>query len=459
MADTRLSGLDALCLAVETARAPLHTAALLLLDASDGAGRSAADALMEAIRSAVARHPRWRSVLVESPLGLSLPRFVDDGWPDLDHHLTRVRVPRPGGPRELGAIVDDVISRPLPRGCPLWEMHLIDGLASGATALVIKVHGVPLDGTAAWHLARDLGRAAPSEATARLPRAPAAPEGTPMTGSWLAPVRLLRASAELAGVAVRGLWSATPGASPRPTPPTGSRLNAAMPGGRRSGRATLAVRTLEEVAKAFAVSLDDVVLATIAGALRGELAAAAETPARPLVAAVVRESTDEPEAGPADALGRIRLQRVPVHIGLAAARLRMIRRDHEQGPLLLPDDWRRALSHWADAQTPVAFSFMARVAREFDLPRELARVANLIVTFAGEVPVQTTDDDLRFEHLHPFGPTPEGINLHVAAQRIGAAVDIGIVCTGDTLPDPWRFAAALGDALRELRLAALALAE
>jgi len=149
----------------------------------------------------------------------------------------------------------------------------------------------------------------------------------------------------------------------------------------------------------------------------------------------------------------------PVHIGLAAARLRMIRRDHEQGPEWMPDAWRHALSRWADAQAPVAFAFMARLAREFDLPRELARVANLIVSFVGDAPVQTSDDDLRVEHLYPLGPTPEGINLHVAAQRIGAAVDIGIVCTGDTLPDPWRFAAGLGDALRELRLAALALAE
>lgn len=458
MSEKRLSGLDALCLAAESARSPLHTAALLLVDPSTGPSRSATDVLMSAIRASLARRARLRSVLVEAPLGLTLPRLVDEHAPDLDHHLTRVRVPRPGGPRELGAIVDDIISRPLPRGCPLWEIHLVEGLASGALALVIKLHCVPLDGSAAWHLGHDLTR----DAVARL--ATLDPDESRVDGArpvqpWLAPMRLFRASAGLIGVAIRDWTSDTPGRSPRPTPPTGSRLNATMPGGRRSAHATLSVVALEEIAKAFSVSLEDVVLATIAGALRRELAAAAETLTKPLVAAVYKESSEAPSHDGSVPTGRVQLQRLPIHIGLAAARLRMIRRDQEQGPELLPEAWRRALADWADANAPIVLSLMARVAREFDVPAELARVANLIVSFVGDAGAKRPGEDLRVEHLYPLGPTPEGINLHVAAQRIGAAVDLGIVATGDTLPDPWRFAAGLGDSLRELADAALALTD
>jgi diacylglycerol O-acyltransferase len=456
MPDTRLSGLDALCLAAESARAPLHTAALLLIDSSTGSGCAATDALMAAIRASVDRRARLRSVLVEAPFGLALPHLVDEHEPDLDHHLARVRVPRPGGPRELGALVDDIISRPLPRGCPLWEIHLVEGLASGALALVVKLHCVPLDGSAAWHLARELTREARSAQAAvehdERPRA-AATSHHPL----LAPMRLARASAGLIGVAIRDWTSDAPGRSPRPTPPTGSRLNATMPGGRRSAHATLSVVALEKIAKAFSVSLEDVVLATIAGALRRELAAAAETPTKPLVAGVYKEQRSETPRHARSAPGRVQLQRLPIHIGLAAARLRMIRRDQEQGPDLLPEAWHRALAEWADANAPIVFSLMARVAREFDISGELARVANLIVSFVGDAGARAPGDDLRVEHLYPLGPTPEGINLHVAAQRIGAAVDLGIVATGDTLPDPWRFAAGLGDSLRELADAALAL--
>ncbi len=456
MPESRLSGLDALCLAVESGHAPLHTAALLLLDASRGSPRAAADSLMAAIRESVDRSSRLRAVLVEAPLGLALPHLQDERLPDLEHHLTRIRVPRPGGPRELGAIVDDIISRPLPRGCPLWEMHLLDGLASGALALVVKLHCVPLDGSAAWHLGNAVTRESrsPDEESDRPTRTHAR---SAAVHPWLAPVRLIRASAGLLGQAIRGWTRETPGRSPRPTPTRGSRLNAPTPSGRRSAHATLPVGALEKIAKAFSVSLEDVVLAAIAGALRGELAAAAETPTRPLVAAVFKETDDPSRREQTAPAGRIQLQRLPIHIGLAAARLRMIRRDQEQGPDLLPDEWYRALAEWADANAPVVFSLMARVAREFDLPAELARVANLIVTFVGDARPQTLDHDLRVEHLYPLGPTPEGINLHVAAQRIGAAIDIGIVSAGDTLPDPWRFASRLGDALHELGQAALAL--
>ena len=131
MQASALSGLDTACLAAESAHAPLQTVALLVLDASASLASDPADALIHAILGQVQTNPRLRATLVETPLGLVPPAWADRGAPDLEQHLTRLRIPAPGGPRELGRLVDDVLSRPLPRGCPLWEMQLVEGLSSG----------------------------------------------------------------------------------------------------------------------------------------------------------------------------------------------------------------------------------------------------------------------------------------------------------------------------------------
>lgn len=462
MRDRRLSGLDAACLAVESARAPLHTVAVLLLDASAEGGGEAGTPLVQALGGLVERSERLRACVIDGAFGLTLPTFEEDGPPDLEHHLSRVRVPRPGGPRELARVVDDVLSRPLPRGCPLWEMHLVEGLASGATALVVKLHCVPLDGATAAHVALALAQepvgmrrltAPGSSAPTRDERAPDAQRS--LVG-WIAgtPRRVARASAALVGVAARGLGGPDPGASPRPTPPAGSRLNAPTSGGRRSAHATLRAASLERVAKAFAVAPDDVVLAVLAGALRTELAAAGETHSRPLVAAVLREAAAGEAGWP-----RMTLERLPTHVALPAARVRLVHRDQESGPDVLPTAWRELAEDWAEATAPAALAWLARAANDLGLDAGLARLANCLVSFGTRVEAQPRIGGLRIEHLYPYGPLPEGIHLHLAAQRIGAAVDVGITAAGDVLPDPWRFAAALGDALRELHEAALALEE
>jgi WS/DGAT/MGAT family acyltransferase len=462
MPDRRLSGLDAACLAVESARAPLHTVAVLLLDASAEAGGEAGAPLVQALGCLVDRSVRLRACVVDGAFGLIPPTFEDEGPPDLEHHLSRVRVPRPGGPRELARVVDDVLARPLPRGCPLWEMHLVEGLASGATALVVKLHCVPLDGATAAHVALALAEEPVGLRRLAAMHAPSAPDGgrVPDAGrglvDWLTrtPGRVARASAGLVGVAARGLRGPAPGASPRPTPPAGSRLNGPTAGGRRSAHATLRASSLERVAKAFAVAPDDVVLAIIAGALRVELAAAGETHTHPLVAAVMRESAAGEPGWP-----RMTLERLPTHVALPAARVRLVHRDQESGPDVLPTAWRELAEDLAEATAPAALAWLARAASDLGLESGLARLANCLVSFGARVEAPPRIEGLRIEHLYAYGPLPEGIHLHLAAQRIGAAVDVGVTAAGDVLPDPWRFAAALGDALRELHEAALALEE
>ena len=80
------------------------------------------------------------------PFGLHHPVWVDDPEFELEDHLFRASLPSPGGQAELETFVATVMSRQLDPDRPLWEMHVVEGLEGGRSALVAKVHNAILDG-------------------------------------------------------------------------------------------------------------------------------------------------------------------------------------------------------------------------------------------------------------------------------------------------------------------------
>src|SRR5437879_8676308 len=89
---------------------------------------------------------RWRVVPV--PLGLSHPLFVEDPDFDLARHVRHAVLPEPGGEGELDALCARLAEQRLDRGRPLWQMTLVDGLASGRQAIVLEIHHALMDGFA-----------------------------------------------------------------------------------------------------------------------------------------------------------------------------------------------------------------------------------------------------------------------------------------------------------------------
>lgn len=93
--------------------------------------------------------PRYRQVVREVTLGLARPVWVDDPDFDINFHIRRSGLPRPGDTAQLQDLISRVMSRPLDRTRPLWEMYLIEGLPDGRLAILTKTHRCLVDGGSA----------------------------------------------------------------------------------------------------------------------------------------------------------------------------------------------------------------------------------------------------------------------------------------------------------------------
>src|SRR5580704_17471318 len=146
-----LVGMDAAFLSLETPTTPMHVGVALVLDPPEGR-RSlfSPETRYAQIRRVIEQRLHlvapFRQRAVRVPFGLHHPVWVDDPDFELDDHLSRASLPSPGGKAEMDAFVASVMSRRLDPDRPLWEMHVVEGLAGERTALVAKVHHAILDG-------------------------------------------------------------------------------------------------------------------------------------------------------------------------------------------------------------------------------------------------------------------------------------------------------------------------
>jgi len=300
MPATRLSPFDRSFLDVETDAAHMHVGWVATFAPPED-GAPAFDELRDHIVSRLGRAPRYRQRLASVPLELHDPVWVDDDRFDPARHVRRA----PGS--DLGAVVEAVLSEPLARDRPLWELHFADELADGRIGMVGKAHHCMVDGMAAVELISlllDPTPETPPEAPddwrpAALP-APAARLVDAVIDRAGEGLALWRDAAKLA--LSPGRWPALPGQA---ASTARTLAGAVLPPAPRSllNRESSPLRTLSSlrrplddlraVKRRHGGTVNDVVLAACAGALRA-FALEQSAPVRPLKAMVpVNVRTDD----------------------------------------------------------------------------------------------------------------------------------------------------------------------
>ena len=141
-----LSALDALFLQLETPETPMHVGSLMLLQRPRGAKRDAHAAVRGHLAKRMHLAPVFTRRLAFIPGDIAGPAWLPAAAIDLDYHVQRLRLPRPGGPAQLHAAVARLHEAPLDRDKPLWQVVVIEGLSSGEIGYYSKVHHAALDG-------------------------------------------------------------------------------------------------------------------------------------------------------------------------------------------------------------------------------------------------------------------------------------------------------------------------
>jgi WS/DGAT/MGAT family acyltransferase len=139
-----LSPSDVSAISAERGPVHMHVGGICVFD-----GTISREAVVERVRERIHLIPRYTMRLEGTPLGLANPVWTEDESFDVDRHIRRVALPSPGGDAELCELVGQVLSEPLDRSKPLWQLTVVEGLPRKRTALVAKMHHALVDGLAA----------------------------------------------------------------------------------------------------------------------------------------------------------------------------------------------------------------------------------------------------------------------------------------------------------------------
>ena len=149
----KLTALDASFLHLESPNNHMHIGGVAIFGPSPlGTGAKLYKGLLKAIEPRLDIVPRYRQKIALVPLSLDVPVWVDDANFDIENHVLRAALPKPGGDREMQNFVARVFSRPLDRRRPLWEMYIVEGLPEGKWALLTKTHHALVDGISSLEL-------------------------------------------------------------------------------------------------------------------------------------------------------------------------------------------------------------------------------------------------------------------------------------------------------------------
>lgn len=279
----RLSAQDNDFLLWETPALPMHGSGLQIFEAGSLATREGGidvAAVQRAFAAVLHRVPRYRQKLMWVP-GETRAVWVDDPHFRIDYHVRHIALPRPGSDAQLKRLVADLMERPLDRGRPLWEVWVIEGLEGDRFALINKTHHCMIDGASGMALMQSLFSATPEAAPREAPRYVPRPAPQALTLQRDAWRRRLGLPARLVAEA-RRLWrddevaSALGGearalaqmARYKLLPASDTPLNGRIGPHRIFDWLELPLDAVRAVRRARGCSLNDVVLATVTGAVR-----------------------------------------------------------------------------------------------------------------------------------------------------------------------------------------------
>jgi WS/DGAT/MGAT family acyltransferase len=477
----QLSSLDAQFLNIESATTTGHVGGLVVLDASSApGGRLRLEDLRDLLEQRLHLLAPLRQRLVEVPLGLGWPYWVDDPDFDLEYHLREIALPAPGGDEQLAEQLARVHSWPLDRTRPLWEMYLVHGLAEDRQALYTKIHHAAIDGLTGAEILTVIMDVTPEPRIVEAPPQPWLPPPLPsgaemlqrgVTSLVLQPGELLRtlpqslphlidipgaanvpgaqAISDLADAALRLVTGSGREDEPHPLAAPRTPLNGPITAHRRFSFGSVPLADVKAVKDAYDLTVNDVVLTLCTAALRRWLLDHDALPEVPIVVAVpvsTRAASDDHTEG-----NQISVMVAPLPTNEADPRKRLLlvqeamveaKRHFEAVPATILQD--------LSAVIPTALSGLAARAL-FQLATAPGPPFNLYVSNVPGAQSPLYVSGARVLGVYPLSPVTHLTGgLTVTAFSYDGALDFGLIACRELVPDVWNLVDYLRDALAEL---------
>jgi WS/DGAT/MGAT family acyltransferase len=442
MANDRLTGLDASFLHLEDDAAHMHVAAVMTLEGSPPHH----DEIIEGITSRLHLVPRYRQKLAFVPLGQGRPRWVDDPHFNVGYHVRHTALPEPGTEEQLKNLAGRVFSQRLDRDKPLWEMWIVEGLGGGDRfAVLSKTHHALVDGVSGIDILSILfdtkPEPAPTPAEAKRWLPAPMPSRAQLLGEALvervtvpaevargvrALVRGPRRIAAAAMGSAAGLGSMVrAGLSPAPKTPYNERIGAH----RRFDWVRMELADVKAIKNALGGTVNDVMLATVTGALTRHLRRRGVDVTDMELKAMVPVSVRAEEAR--GALGnQVAAMMAPLPVGCADPRSRLERISESMSEIKSSGQavGAQVLTELTGFAPPNIMSQASRV-----IARQ--RMFNLVVTNVPgpQFPLYMMGRELK--DLFPMVPLAQNQGLGIAIMSYNGTINFGLVGDFDLLSD------------------------
>jgi len=473
---------------MEDGRTHGHVSGLAIFDPSTAPGGVlTAERMIAVLEERLHLLPPFRWRLAPVPLGLDHPYWIEDPDFDLEYHVRELALPAPGDDHQLAEQVARIHARPLDRARPLWEMYVIQGLQDGRVAVFTKIHHAAIDGVSGAEILGVLldpspaGRAVPSAPT-QTPPSPA-PDQFAMLARGLAGIPRQQLRAWRAVPRTLAHLDAIPGVGGIPGAPTVARItrrlgrvgrrsrdggvleaprsrpprmtiNGPVSPHRRIAFGTLSLTDVKAVKTALHATVNDVVVAMCAGALRSWLIERGELPEDPLVAMIPVSVRAAQERGTYGNRVSTMAVAIPTNLDEPLARvaaaheaMRSAKDHHRAVPASLLQDATQFIP-------PAIIARASRVTMRLAARNAVTPLFNVVISNVPGSPTPLYSAGARLLANYPVSAIAHGVGLNITVLSYEDRLDFAIVTDRDQVADPWPLIDALGADLEALKAAA-----
>lgn len=465
---TPISGMDATFIYAETPTSPMHIGSVAIIE-----GSLKYDIFKQSIASNLHKMPLLRKRLMFAPMSMDYPYWVDDPNFNLDLHLQRYALPRPGGWSELREMAAQIFSEPLDRSRPLWSYTFIEGIddigqvPQGSIAIISKLHHVAVDGIAGAGLLSLMFSTSP-EVKDPPPPKPFAPKPLPNEAAIVLksamsfaknPLKLPKILATTATATVKsGVLSRMQNIDLPTAPFTAPKtpINGIISPQRKWSSAILSLDRIKKLKTIMGTTINDIILCFCAGALRKYLIEKGQLPKKPMVAMIPVSVRDK---GTENANGNVlsnMLVQLATNIEDPIERLEAIHENTIRGKTYQNALGAKTLSNLAEVVPFGIANQASRLYTRFNVSKLHNPVFNLVITNVPGPQTPLYMQGHRLFNVMGMAPIIDGMGLIITVFSYNGNVSISPTSDAKSMPDIEKFTRYIRESANELEALILA---